>query len=194
MGRSKKFNFRKTFFVEYQALTNAIHRCHNPDHSAFPNYGARGIQVCEAWRSKVGFYLFLEHVGQRPSPLHSLDRIDNDGHYEPGNVRWTDRKTQQNNRRSFRADCQDLGWGVGYTAPTARGPRRSALVPYKGSLWTIVEAARDAGMRSFTVRQRLMRGMTPEDVFSLPTTRFGQTRKSSADIRALVAPSNPTIN
>lgn len=61
------------------------------------NYGGRGIRVCDEWRDD--YQAFLAHVGRRPSPNHSLDRIDNDGNYEPGNVRWTTKTEQQWNRR-----------------------------------------------------------------------------------------------
>ena len=89
-----------TYQSEYGALCNAIHRCHNPDHKAYPNYGGRGISVADEWRNlKTGFDRFLDHIGPKPTPDLTLDRIDNDLGYLPGNVRWADRKTQQNNRR-----------------------------------------------------------------------------------------------
>lgn len=77
-----------------------IARCHRPSCEAFPNYGARGIRVCDRWRA--GFEAFLADVGPRPSPKHSLDRINNDGNYEPGNVRWATRSQQLRNKRDTR--------------------------------------------------------------------------------------------
>lgn len=71
-------------------------RCNRPNHPAYKNYGGRGISVCPEWSS---FQTFLEDVGERPGPEFSLDRIDNDGDYEPGNVRWATRSTQALNRR-----------------------------------------------------------------------------------------------
>lgn len=82
----------KTFGVWWQM----IQRCRNPKHAAFKDYGGRGISVCERWKSFVGF---LADMGHAPAGL-SLDRIDNDGNYEPGNCRWATRQVQQRNKRS----------------------------------------------------------------------------------------------
>lgn len=190
----KKFSLKREYRPEYAALTNAKHRCHNPDHYAYHNYGGRGIRVCDEWLSDVGFYLFLDHIGPRPSANHSLDRINNDGHYEPGNVRWEVRTVQQNNRRPSRRKVGDLGWGIGFTAKKGsgqgQGRSRSPLVPYKGGLWTLAEACADAGYNRFTVRQRIRRGMSPADAFSLPVGCTGEKRKAREVISGLIKPSN----
>jgi hypothetical protein len=70
-------------------------RCFNPRHPKYPDYGGRGITVWDDWCSFVNYYAVTGH----PPPGMSLDRIDNDGNYEPGNVRWTTRCEQQRNRR-----------------------------------------------------------------------------------------------
>lgn len=85
---------------EYRIWTGMIHRCHNSKRNCYRYYGARGIVVCERWR--LDFQAFLDDVGERPSPKYSLDRINNDGNYEPGNVRWADRTTQGRNTRANR--------------------------------------------------------------------------------------------
>lgn len=75
--------------------TNMIMRCHNQRATSFIHYGARGIRVCERWRES--FDNFLKDVGERPSKRHSLDRINNNGDYEPGNVRWATASEQARN-------------------------------------------------------------------------------------------------
>lgn len=80
---------------EYDIYNTAKGRCIYRRNKSFKNYGGRGIQ----FRFK-SFAQFLKAVGKRPSRKHVLDRIDNDGHYEPGNVRWATRSQSVKNRRS----------------------------------------------------------------------------------------------
>jgi len=92
---------------ERQIWRSMIHRCHNPISSGYPAYGARGIEVCPEWRIRdrysTGFRTFLRDMGLRPTVYHSLDRLDNDGHYEPGNCRWAlPHQQARNTRRSPR--------------------------------------------------------------------------------------------
>ena len=84
---------------EYSSWANMIQRCHNPNHPKFHYWGGRGIIVCHEWRNS--FSAFLAHIGPRPSSGLSIDRFpDNDGNYEPGNVRWANQKDQVANSRS----------------------------------------------------------------------------------------------
>ena len=79
----------------WQAMKN---RCYNPKQRAYPYYGGRGISVCGRWRES--FSSFLSDMGMPPTGM-SLDRIDNDGNYEPGNCRWATTLQQRHNRREI---------------------------------------------------------------------------------------------
>lgn len=82
----------------YHAWRGMIRRCHYSKHPQYKDYGARGITVCNEWREDFGE--FYAYIGDKPSAQHSLDRKDNNGNYEPGNVRWATKVQQQNNRRT----------------------------------------------------------------------------------------------
>lgn len=85
--------------TEHHTWTSMWQRCTNPKNKSFKNYGGRGITVCARWRI---FENFLFDMGPKPSPDLSLDRIDNDGNYEPSNCRWATRLVQTHNSRPRR--------------------------------------------------------------------------------------------
>lgn len=91
----------------YPVWNGMLDRCENPDSTAYHRYGGRGITVCSQWHSAASFIGDIERLlGPRPEGC-SLDRIDNDQGYEPGNVRWATAVEQSNNRRQHDASARD---------------------------------------------------------------------------------------
>lgn len=103
-------------------------RCRDENGNRFDRYGARGITVCDRWQD---FAAFLEDLGEKPGPGYSLERIDNDRGYEPGNVRWATTKEQARNRRSSR------------------------MIEYNGQMMTMAQACEEAGLPYQRVLQRI---------------------------------------
>ena len=120
-----------------------IQRCHSPNDPGYPYYGACGLSVCEAWRES--FDVFIQDVGPRPSSRHTIERIDNDRDYEPGNVRWATMKEQSNNKRS------------------------NVRLEYKGETLTISQWSARTGIPANTIQNRVRkRGWTVERALTTP--------------------------
>lgn len=92
----------------YKTWEGMNQRCNNPNNVAYRWYGGRGIRICERWRD---FKKFVKDVGRKPSRAHTLDRVNSDGNYEPGNVRWSTRTEQSINTR-IRSDNKSGQRGV----------------------------------------------------------------------------------
>lgn len=131
--RALKTTHGMTNTSEYHTWDKLKRRCYNKNDKQYRNYGARGITVCERWRTS--FDAFLADMGLRPSHDHSIDRIDNNGRYEPGNCRWATRVEQAANTRHTR------------------------LVVIDGVSLPICVAARKLGVAPRTIRRRLKKGL-----------------------------------
>jgi hypothetical protein len=122
----------------YSSWVNMNARCNNPNVPEYQHYGARGIRVCDRWKS---FVAFREDMGERP-PGMSIDRNDVNGHYEPGNCKWSTRREQ------------------------SRNTTRTRLITLNGVTKPLCDMAEEYGMNHRTIRTRLRRGWTPEEAFS----------------------------
>lgn len=132
---------------EYGIWASMKRRCTDPKHPAYPRYGGRGIKVCDRWMNS--FEAFLEDMGLRPGPGYTIERIDNDKGYEPGNCRWATVAEQQKNR-------SDNRW-----------------IEYEGEKLTLTDWARKLGVRSSTLYRWLKKGFTMQDVVEKVRLRSG---------------------
>lgn len=103
-GEIRHIDGKRTPTPEYRSWQMMKNRCLNPRALDWAYYGGRGITVCAAWVDS--FETFLSDMGRRPSPAHTLDRINSDAEYGPQNCRWADRRTQSRNRKFAR----DITW------------------------------------------------------------------------------------
>jgi len=127
--------------LEYNTWSAMLFRCSNPKAVDYALYGGRGIRVCERWKVIENF---IEDMGPRPSVKHSIDRIDNDGNYEPNNCRWATPIEQGRNRRGNR------------------------MLTYNGMTLCMAELAEEFGINQVTLSGRLKRGWSVERAITTP--------------------------
>lgn len=124
-------------------------RCYNPNADCYSDYGGRGVRMLEEWRES--FAAFYAYVGDRPSPLHTIERMNNDGNYEPGNVKWATRSEQNENTRQTR------------------------LITFNGITLSLGKWARRAGLQRKTLASRLDRfGWPVERALTTPARHISR--------------------
>lgn len=129
----------------YPTWSGMIARCHNTNSKDYARYGGRGIVVCDEWKNS--FDAFVLDIGSRPSSLHSIDRIDNDGPYCKRNCQWATVSEQANNRRT------------------------NTILTVLGESMTIAQWSRRIGISSETILARLKSGVSASDAIERPVNR-----------------------
>lgn len=147
------FSRKKETRYLYRIFERLHQRCRNKNRSGYKNYGGRGISVAPEWDHPSKFKAFFDHVGHRPSSAHTLERIDNNGNYAPGNVRWATRAEQQRNRRN------------------------NVWITYGGETLCRKDAAKKYGIPDWTLKKRLKCGWSVKDALTLPVGSVKRYKK-----------------
>ena len=136
-----KYRYLKEHYpAEYTSWKGLRSRCHNPRVIRYTDYGGRGITVCERWNK---FSAFMEDMGPKPTPAHTIERKDVNGNYEKDNCRWATKREQ------------------------SRNTRRSVYVEYEGERVLLIDLVARLGVRNGLVRSRLLRGWNVADALLL---------------------------
>ena len=126
---------------EYRAWASMKNRCSNQKHKDYKNYGGRGLRVCDKWVNS--FESFIKDMGMRPPGRYTIERIDNNKGYSPGNCKWATFKEQLNNTR------------------------RNKLISLEGKTKTLSAWCKDLELNYNTIRSRLRMGWSPEKAFEV---------------------------
>lgn len=132
----------KCMTPEYRVWTGIKSRCFGKKTRSYKDYGGRGVTMCKKWRDS--FEAFYDDMGPRPSPDHSIERLDNDGNYEPGNCVWATRCIQCRNKRN------------------------NVVVRFQGSEVLLMELCENLGLRHSLIRRRLYSGWNLDRALSTP--------------------------
>lgn len=136
---------------EFNSWTCMKSRCFNPKFPFYEDYGGRGITVCERW---MVFENFFADMGPRPSLKHTLDRIDNNGHYEPDNCRWATKSEQNCNRKN------------------------AVVLEFRGERLNLEIWAKRVGIKVDTIAGRLKRGWPVDEALTVPPSLSNRRRAS----------------
>ena len=145
---------------EWRTWSGLFERCYNPNHNSFHRYGGRGITVCDRWRES--YKNFLEDMGRKPTPQHSIDRVDGNKGYEPLNCRWATKKEQGETKRN------------------------TVHITWKGETHDILEWQRITGIdRQVIWRRFRKKGWSSEQIFTTPVMDKGPklTAEDACEIR-----------
>ena len=139
----------------YSTISSMMNRCYRDYHKDFPRYGGKGIVMDESWRRNARKCIgdIEDAIGPRPSPAHTIDRIDTNGNYEIGNIRWATMREQNNNRNNNRK------------------------VTVKGRTLNVVQWARRMGVSRQMIRYRLEAGWSDEDAVLKPAGYGNRSKK-----------------
>jgi len=183
---------------EHTSWNNMIDRCHNENSHAYKDYGARGITVCDTWRSS--FEQFFIDMGKRPTKLHTLERIDNELGYYPENCRWATRAEQARNKRNnvlftLNGETKCLrdweyhfgakkgsfssrlarGWSIARTVTTPLAPHERPL-ELNGVTLNLTQWAKKLGVTKSFLSNRINRGWSVERTLTTPVRVYASVK------------------
>jgi hypothetical protein len=122
--------------TEFYSWDNMIQRCTNPNKNQYNDYGGRGITVYPQWVGKGGFAVFIKDMGKKPFPEATIDRIDNNGNYEPSNCKWASRVDQSRNSRNCK--IRDMNHANQIRQQFKQGASKSQLAQQHGVVYETI--------------------------------------------------------